>query len=345
MACIKDALGAAPEGVGLQLLRVRILLASRKYAEASAACQLLKPGLRGGQQVDGELAEGKVRLLSAEALSGLGDLMNAQRELEKLIVLDPEGKEGQELLRRVRKMAAAKQAANDEYQRGAWESAAQSYDKALALSEKADGFNAQLWCNRAAAMLKLRRFKTVIHDSSKALDLKPDYAKALIHRARAYMASGDSTEAVLDLERAVAADPRCEGVLKEELETARRQAKHKDKDDDHYAVLGVHSTATPADIKKAFRTLALQYHPDKQGGEGDEARARAERQFKRVSDAHAVLMDAKQRRAYDREREMQKAQDRTHTRNPWAHWTSGSSRERDGFFRQRYEAQGNWWGA
>lgn len=46
---------------------------------------------------------------------------------------------------------------------------------------------------------------------------------------------------------------------------------------------GVHSTATPADIKKAFRTLALQYHPDKQGGEGDEARARAERQFKRVS--------------------------------------------------------------
>eukprot|EP00961_Rhodomonas_salina_P140893 1896452-Rhodomonas_salina.1 len=56
-------------------------------------------------------------------------------------------------------------------------------------------------------------------------------------RARAYMASGDSTEAVLDLERAVAADPRCEGVLKEELEAARRQAKHKDKDDDHYAVL------------------------------------------------------------------------------------------------------------
>eukprot|EP00961_Rhodomonas_salina_P042495 571016-Rhodomonas_salina.1 len=41
-------------------------------------------------------------------------------------------------------MAAAKQAANDEYQRGAWESAAQSYEKALALSEKADGFNAQV---------------------------------------------------------------------------------------------------------------------------------------------------------------------------------------------------------
>jgi hypothetical protein len=61
-------------------------------------------------------------------------------------------------------------------------------------------------------------------------------------RARAYMAIGDSREAILDLERAVVADPRCELVLREELDVARRAANSKA--DDHYAVLGTAVTSS-----------------------------------------------------------------------------------------------------
>src|SRR5262245_21444861 len=64
---------------------------------------------------------------------------------------------------------------------------------------------------------------------------------------------------------------------------------------DYYAVLGVPRTASPADIKKAFRKAARQYHPDT--NKGDSA---AEQKFKAVNEAHAVLSDPDKRQLYDR---------------------------------------------
>ena len=64
---------------------------------------------------------------------------------------------------------------------------------------------------------------------------------------------------------------------------------------DYYQTLGVPRTASQADIKKAFRKLARENHPDK--NPGDQA---AERRFKAVNEAHAVLSDADKRKKYDR---------------------------------------------
>src|SRR3954471_2601623 len=60
---------------------------------------------------------------------------------------------------------------------------------------------------------------------------------------------------------------------------------------DYYKILGVEKSATEDDIKKAFRKLAHQYHPDKKGG--DEAR------FKEVNEAYGVLSDKTKRQQYD----------------------------------------------
>ncbi|MEA2576965.1 MAG: curved DNA-binding protein [Chloroflexota bacterium] len=65
---------------------------------------------------------------------------------------------------------------------------------------------------------------------------------------------------------------------------------------DYYAVLGVPRTASQKDIKKAFRKLAREHHPDTKGG-GD---ASAERRFKEVNEANAVLSDPDKRALYDR---------------------------------------------
>ncbi len=64
---------------------------------------------------------------------------------------------------------------------------------------------------------------------------------------------------------------------------------------DYYKVLGVDKKASQDEIKKAYRKLARQYHPDR--NPGDKA---AEERFKQISEAHDVLSDADKRKAYDR---------------------------------------------
>jgi molecular chaperone DnaJ len=63
---------------------------------------------------------------------------------------------------------------------------------------------------------------------------------------------------------------------------------------DYYDVLGVPRDASIEDIKKAFRKLAFQYHPDRNANDG------AAEKFKEVNEAYEVLSDADKRAAYDR---------------------------------------------
>ncbi|MFY9586228.1 MAG: DnaJ domain-containing protein, partial [Actinomycetota bacterium] len=70
---------------------------------------------------------------------------------------------------------------------------------------------------------------------------------------------------------------------------------------DFYKVLGVAENASTEEIKRAFRTLARKYHPDK--NPGDKA---AEERMKEISEASDVLTDPKKRAEYDQVRQMAK---------------------------------------
>ena len=63
---------------------------------------------------------------------------------------------------------------------------------------------------------------------------------------------------------------------------------------DPYEILGVAKTATDAEIKKAYRKLAVQFHPDK--NEGDK---KAEEKFKQIADAYSILSDPEKRKQYE----------------------------------------------
>src|SRR5688572_24576684 len=64
---------------------------------------------------------------------------------------------------------------------------------------------------------------------------------------------------------------------------------------DYYEILGVTRAATEAEIKTAYRKLAVQHHPDKNPGD-----TAAEEKFKEAAEAYSILSDPQKRAAYDR---------------------------------------------
>jgi molecular chaperone DnaJ len=87
-------------------------------------------------------------------------------------------------------------------------------------------------------------------------------------------------------------------------------------DKDFYAVLGVSKGVSDAELKKTYRKLARQHHPDSNAGD-----AKAEARFKEISEAYSVLSDPEQRTEYDQLRAM----------GSGARFTSGGGGQQGGF--------------
>ena len=67
----------------------------------------------------------------------------------------------------------------------------------------------------------------------------------------------------------------------------------------YYDVLEVSKTAMQDEIKKAFTKLAIQFHPDKNGGASDKLKKLGEQKFKEITEAYNVLKDVSKRKLYD----------------------------------------------
>jgi DnaJ homolog subfamily C member 7 len=116
------------------------------------------------------------------------------------------------------------------------------------------------------------------------LDLDPSYIKARKTKAKALSEEGD-WEAALREYKAVQETNPAEPGIEREIRTAQLEMK-KSQRKDYYKILDVQRDASEADIKKAYRRLAIVHHPDK----NPEDESAAER-FKDIGEAYETLCD------------------------------------------------------
>ena len=104
------------------------------------------------------------------------------------------------------------------------------------------------------------------------------------------------SEARADFQKAKELDPT-NAEAQKFLETSKQKEKTARKRD-YYAILGVDRNASEQEIKKAYKRLAIKYHPDR-NGQSEATKKMAEKKFIDVNDAYSVLSDPKKKQMYD----------------------------------------------
>nr|GEW53892.1 hypothetical protein [Tanacetum cinerariifolium] len=236
----------------------------------------------------------------------------------------------------IRELLSHKTAGNEAYISGKHAEAVEHYTAALSCNVVSRPFASVCFCNRAAAYRGLGQITDAIADCSVAIALDPNYHKAISRRASFYEMIRDYGQAAKDLQRLVsllttqveekglpsgASDKLCQI---NELKQTQQQLSNVEEESrkglplNMYLILGVESTASAPDIKKAYRKAALRHHPDKAAqslsrSDGDDGLWKeiaenvhkdADRLFKMIGEAYAVLSNASKRSQYDQDEEM-----------------------------------------
>ncbi|KAK9235490.1 hypothetical protein V1525DRAFT_409872 [Lipomyces kononenkoae] len=231
-------------------------------------------------------------VLRGRVLYAQGDNTKAATHFMEALRVDPDHGLARDLLRTSRELEKKKNLGNDAFKRGDLQTALELYSEALSIDKCNKGTNSKLYSNRATVNMRLNRFEDAIADCNSALELDPDFVKVRRTKARALGQLEKWDEAVQEFQKAVEVDSS-DANLRAELREAELEVK-KAKRKDYYKILGISKSADETEIKKAYRKMALVYHPDKNPDDPT-----SHEKFKDVGEAYEVLSDSQKRARYD----------------------------------------------
>ncbi|KAM7531746.1 hypothetical protein LguiB_035156 [Lonicera macranthoides] len=267
-----------------KLLKVKLLLAAKDYAAAiSETGYILKE--------DEDNLE--ALLLRGRAYYYLADHDVAIRHFQKGLRSDPEHSELKKAYFGLKNLLKKTKSAEDNSSKGKLRLAVEDYKAALALDPNHVAHNVHLHLGLCKVLVKLGRGKDALSSCTEVLEIDEELVEALVQRGEAKLLIEDWEGAVADLKSAAEKSPQ-DMNIREVLMRAEKALKMSQRKD-WYKILGVSKTASMSEIKKAYKKLALQWHPDKNVDNREEAEAK----FQEIAAAYEVLGDEEKRTRYD----------------------------------------------
>ncbi|WOK93737.1 hypothetical protein Cni_G02437 [Canna indica] len=268
-----------------KILKVKLLLALKDYSSAiSESGYILKE--------DEDNLE--ALLLRGRAYYYLSDHDVASRHYQKGLRLDPEHSELKKAYFGLKNLLKKTKSAEDNAAKGKLRVAVEDFKAALALDPNHIAHNVHLHLGLCKVLVKLGRGKDAVNSCTEALNIDEELLEALVQRGEAKLLIEDWEGAVEDLKVAAQKSPQ-DMNIRETLMRAEKSLKLSQRKD-WYKILGVSKTASVAEIKRAYKKLALQWHPDKNVDNREEAEAK----FQEIAAAYEVLGDEDKRVRYDR---------------------------------------------
>ncbi|KAJ3062512.1 hypothetical protein HDU98_001601, partial [Podochytrium sp. JEL0797] len=251
-------------------------------------------------------------------------LVNVIQFLTQALTFDPDCKRARVFLKTIKALEAKKKEGNEAYGKQEWEEAELKYSEWLDLDSVGGVVRCKVLSNRAMVRSKTSRHPECISDCKTAITLlttlsfpsnptspppeptNADLANTLQHalflklhlrRADSHLKLEEYTEALRDYQLCSEIDPENREIAAavQSTKKAERAAKRKD----YYKILGCPRDADESAIKKAYRKMALIYHPDKQAALPEEERATCDSKFKEVAEAYSVLSDPQKKAMFD----------------------------------------------
>mmetsp|Transcript_2600 Transcript_2600/g.2866 ORF Transcript_2600/g.2866 Transcript_2600/m.2866 type:complete len:513 (-) Transcript_2600:220-1758(-) len=279
-----EILKMAPHCVEAKLANIQLRMLARDYGTVLTECaNILK--------VDG--GNMQALLLRGNAYLETGDTEQALSHYREGLKFDPEHDAIKKQYRKVKNYDKAVKKAGETFKKGKFHEAAKDYQKAIEMFPSMPA-NAKLHMQLCTVNTKIKRYPTAIKECSKAIQYDAQMMSAYKQRARIYVQQEEWEKAKEDVDQAKTIDPQDHELrqLEHEVMQAQKLASRKD----YYKILGVDKNADEKTIKKAYKKLAIQYHPDKNPDNPEEA----QKKFAEVADAQDVLLDPEKRARYDR---------------------------------------------
>lgn len=256
------------------------------------------------ENIDGLYMRGK-------AFYGLGQNDAAQNHFREALRMDPDNKKCKVEYKKIKKLEKSLANGDQYLNEGKYKEALEEFESAQETDPDNKHLQPRYLLSQCKCKVKLNQAQEAITLCTKALEADETLVDALVNRAEAHLLKEDYDAAVADYSAAREKDSGNRGIQEGYNRAVKQQKMALRKD--HYKILGVTKDASPSEIKKSYRKLALQYHPDKNQGADSEL---AEKKFIEVGEAYEILSDEEKKRKYDNGEDIEVQ----HGFDPFAHF-------------------------